>query len=154
MSAYGFALKSPRDFLGKAKREVHRLDSLSCDLLTSVEKISDAAINAALTLWHLNDWIARWPEAQPVIERIRLKNNSAKNAPLNILQEYTTRNAHIELCRRLANGAKHFEFRGTAETTLSSTTAVAIVGTMVYSERYAARVVLDDGMRIPAHAGH
>jgi hypothetical protein len=51
MSDYAFGLKTPRDFLDKARREIRRLESaLSENSLASTVDVQDLAINAALTL--------------------------------------------------------------------------------------------------------
>ncbi|MFZ1908536.1 MAG: hypothetical protein WAU52_05585 [Burkholderiales bacterium] len=115
MTGYAFGLTTPRDFLAKARREVERLAEAESQayLAADVALLQDTAINAALSLWHVSDWIARSPEQPYVdaIERIRVERPSQKKAPLEILREQIRDSSHMALCEALANGAKHLTLR-------------------------------------------
>ena len=180
MSAYAFGLKTPRDFLNKARREIERLENSS-----SREDVADAAINAAVTLWSLNEWIARSdrPACVDAIARIKAENQSGKNAPKKILHEHIAKDQNIRHCRDIANGAKHLELHDDKEeigsTTVSSVTRSVVLnedalesafekyiakGTVVETDAsampaiamapwpttYTAKIILDDGTRLRA----
>ncbi len=108
MTGYAFGLSTPRDLLEKARREVWRLERAT-SLASSHEDVQDTAFNAAVTLWHVSDWIARSTDQACVdaIERIKRDRPSLKTSPLPILQEYILDDPHMALCEALANGAKH-----------------------------------------------
>lgn len=124
MSAYAFGLITPRDFLEKARREIRRLERVSAQASSTAQavELQDLAINAAWTIWHVSDWIARSPESKyaDAIERIRLERPSLKTAPLQIVQEHILDNSHMALCEALANGAKHFVLRDSPSLNSSS----------------------------------
>jgi len=111
VTGYAFGLTTPRDFLAKAHREVERLAEIESRASSpaDVALLQDTAINAALTLWHVADWVARWPDPAYVaaIERIRVKRPSLKKARLEIVREHMLDSSHMALCEALANGAKH-----------------------------------------------
>jgi hypothetical protein len=113
VTAYAFGLKTPRDFLEKARRDVRRLEQAtsSASSLEDVEDLQDLAINAAWSLWHVADWIARCPEQRyrEAVERIRVERPSRKTKPRAILHEHILDDSHMALCEALANGSKHFE---------------------------------------------
>jgi hypothetical protein len=91
MSDYAFGLKTPVDFLEKARREVRRLKRGMAEAsLASPVDIQDVAINAALTLWHVADWIAKYPDDRyrAAIERIRQESGSKKTKLREIIHEY------------------------------------------------------------------
>jgi len=69
-----------------------------------VEELQDVAINAAWTLWHISDWIARSTEQGCIdaIERIRRERPSQKKEPLKILREHVRDDSHLALCEALA----------------------------------------------------
>jgi hypothetical protein len=46
MSAYGFGLKAPCDFLDKARREVARLEPMAMTRFMNADEVADTAINA------------------------------------------------------------------------------------------------------------
>lgn len=135
MTAYAFGLKTPRAFLAKARREVERLAEIEdrASSLADVALVQDTAINAALTLWHVADWVARWPDPAYVaaIERIRVERPSLKKARLEIVREHIRDSSHMVLCEALANGAKHFELyeRPSLDSTRLFTTSGPFGGT-------------------------
>src|SRR5688572_33048330 len=57
-----FGLKTPRDLLEKARREVGRLRqrpiAIVAGLYNDEHETIDQAINAAISLWHIIDWLA------------------------------------------------------------------------------------------------
>ena len=108
MSQYAFGLTTPRDLLEKARREVARLEEATSSNAPA-ERIQDTAINAAWTLWHITDWIARSSDqrCRDAIERIRSQGHSLKTKPLPILQEHVLRSSLMAMCEALANGVKH-----------------------------------------------
>jgi len=114
MTELAFGIEAPRDLLAKARREVGRLEQAeNWHGTDDWEPIADAAINAALTLWHITDWIANSPDpaCQSAIAQIKAKRGSAKTAALAVLQEHVLDDSNIALCDALANGAKHFTIR-------------------------------------------
>jgi len=112
MSDYAFGLKTPRDFLDKARREIRRLESAMAEgSLASELDIQDLAINAALTLWHVADWIAKYPDDRhrAAIDQIKHERGWQKSNPQDVIYDYVLIDSHMALCAALANGVKHFE---------------------------------------------
>src|ERR1051325_2839834 len=112
MSDYAFGLKTPREFLEKARREVSRLESAMAEgAFASTVDIQDLAINAALTLWHVADWIAKYGDDRylAAIDRIQGERGWQRARPQDVIYEYVTFDSHMALCAALANGVKHFE---------------------------------------------
>jgi len=66
---YAFGLKTASDWLGKARREVKRLEHAEMSLSSDENDVRDAGINAAITLWHLTDWLAKSNE--PAVDAMR-----------------------------------------------------------------------------------
>lgn len=73
-----FTLENKYDLLGKLRRDVDRLERDATD--------SDAAFDCFVTAYHLVDW------ALPKKQR----------------QQFEKANLIVQICRDLANGAKHF----------------------------------------------
>jgi hypothetical protein len=113
MTGYAFGLTTPRDLLEKARREVRRLEVATAGASSpkGVPDLQDTAFNAAVTLWHVSDWIANSTEQKYIdaIERIRLERPSQKTVRLLILREHILDDPHMAICEALANGAKHLE---------------------------------------------
>jgi hypothetical protein len=83
-----FGLKTPRDMLGKLKREHERLEA---------QVTSDDFFNFIVTAYHLIDWIDKNPSV-PEPARTEVKT--------------LYRNPYIAICRDLANASKHFVLQG------------------------------------------
>lgn len=106
--SYAFGFTLPREMLEKARREVGRLEAAE-ERGAPVEELQDVAINAALTLWHISDWIARSADQRCVaaVERIKRERPSRKTSSIEIIRERILDDSHMALCEALANGAKH-----------------------------------------------
>ncbi len=113
--ALGFGLTSPRDLLEKARRDVERLRQVTNWPRSPEQRLAvqDSAFNAAITLWHVTDWIANSsePEAVAALQTIRTTHPPSKKGAdsYDVLSAYVRMDAHMNLCHSLANGAKHFE---------------------------------------------
>ena len=100
-----FDIENPRDMLDKLLREIKRLERTD-----DREDAADHCFNAAVTAWHIQDWI--WREAE---DGIGLKNEIAEMAGINLTQfnqrcwkEFLTAACPaLQICRILANASKH-----------------------------------------------
>jgi hypothetical protein len=96
---YAWTINSARDLLEKAKRDLGRFRaSHEAD---DGEQV-DHAINCAITLWHIHDWL--WREYE---SRWKAQGVEHKGMLQDWLHEKDGR-GRLMLCERLANGSKHF----------------------------------------------
>ena len=99
------AINSSRDMLEKLRREI---DRLAGSIIR--QEIVDHGLNAAMTAWHLTDWV--WREIQGSTRRPTL--TARARAPIRELkqfQELVKRNcAELAYCEDIAISAKHFIF--------------------------------------------
>src|SRR6516225_361432 len=99
------AMQSSRDMLEKLKREI---DRLAGSIIR--QEIVDHGLNAAMTAWHLTDWV--WKEIQGSTRRPTL--TARAGAPIRELkqfQELVKRNcAELAYCEDIAISTKHFAF--------------------------------------------
>jgi hypothetical protein len=97
-AAASFGLKSAHDMLKKAYREHTR-----CANAQSDDDRRDAAINGAITLWHMNDWV--WNGI----------TESGRNRPELKTLLAVRECPELEICQSICNGSKHGVCRGIAE---------------------------------------
>src|SRR5262249_57542595 len=99
------AMNSSRDMLEKLRREI---DRLAGSIIR--QEIVDHGLNAAMTAWHLTDWV--WREIQGSTRRSTL--TAKAGAPIRELkqfQELVKRNcAELAYCEDIAISTKHFTF--------------------------------------------
>src|ERR1700747_2759415 len=99
------AINSSRDMLEKLRREI---DRLAGSIIR--QEIVDQGLNAAMTAWHLTDWV--WREIQGSTRRPTL--TARAGAPIKELkqfQELVKRNcAELAYCEGIAISTKHFAF--------------------------------------------
>ena len=99
------AMQSSRDMLEKLRREI---DRLAGSIIR--QDIVDNGLNAAMTAWHLTDWV--WKEIQGSTRRPTL--TARAGAPIRELkqfQELVQRNcAELAVCEGIAISTKHFTF--------------------------------------------
>src|SRR5262250_187175 len=99
------AMNSSRDMLEKLRREI---DRLAGSIIR--QEIVDHGLNAAMTAWHLTDWV--WREIQGSPRRPIL--TAKARAPIRELkqfQELVKRNcAELAYCEDIAISTKHFTF--------------------------------------------
>ena len=99
------AINSSRDMLEKLRREI---DRLAGSIIR--QEIVDHGLNAAMTAWHLTDWV--WREIQGSTRRPTL--TARAGAPIRELkqfQELVKRNcAELAYCEGIAISTKHFAF--------------------------------------------
>jgi hypothetical protein len=99
------AINSSRDMLEKLRREI---DRLAGSIIR--QEIVDLGLNAAMTAWHLTDWV--WREIQGSTRRPTL--TARAGAPIRELkqfQELVKRNcAELAYCEGIAISTKHFTF--------------------------------------------
>ena len=99
------AMQSSRDMLEKLRREI---DRLAGSIIR--QDIVDNGLNAAMTAWHLTDWV--WKEIQGSTRRPTL--TARAGTPIRELkqfQELVKRNcAELAYCEGIAISTKHFTF--------------------------------------------
>lgn len=95
---YAWTITTSRDLLEKAKRDLERFRN--SHEANDGEQV-DHAINCAITLWHIHDWLWREREAA-----WKARGIDSKSAFQNWLRERDGRN-RLTFCERLANGSKH-----------------------------------------------
>src|SRR6516225_8366777 len=99
------AINSSRDMLEKLRREI---DRLAGSIIR--QEIVDHGLNAAMTAWHLTDWV--WREIQGSTRRPAL--TARAGTPIRELkqfQELVKRNcAELAHCEGIAISTKHFTF--------------------------------------------
>jgi hypothetical protein len=104
-TAETLAINSSRDMLEKLRRE---MDRLAGSIIR--QEIVDHGLNAAMTAWHLTDWV--WREIQGSTRRPTL--TASAGAPIRELkqfQELVKRNcAELAYCEGIAISTKHFTF--------------------------------------------
>src|SRR5713101_5536257 len=95
-----FAYESCRDLLDKLEREIDRYRTSVRDD-AGVEELKDIAFNAAVTAWHLSDWV--FNDLTPA-QRRKLGFNKPSD-----LQKYARENCRaLYLCRYAATASKHW----------------------------------------------
>jgi hypothetical protein len=100
-----FALENCRDLLNKLEREVDRLRAARAhnDITTMI----DTAFNAAVTAWHLCDWVFG---DMTIEQREKLKVRD-----LSEFQEMARREYALHVCRQIATASKHWEISNHAD---------------------------------------
>ncbi len=100
-----FSVQSPKGMLEKLQREISRIATRS----NNYEVVLDAAINGALTAWHLTDWVWKKRFAADAEARagISIDCGDQKDPP-NEFKDYVNKKCvHLALCQDVANGFKH-----------------------------------------------
>lgn len=100
-----FELKTSRDVLEKLRRELSRL-SKSADR----DDVIDHGTNAAMTAWHLVDWIWREIKASPDLQKkvSQITGIPSKNLSLDALREFAKKACPaIKYCESIAISTKH-----------------------------------------------
>jgi hypothetical protein len=93
-----FALENCRNLLDKLEREIDRIKSAASD---DFDTHNDSAFNAAVTAWHLCDWV--FADMTPD-QRDRLSIQKIED-----MREYArTQCRALHLCRQVATGSKHW----------------------------------------------
>jgi hypothetical protein len=95
---YAWTVNTPRDLLEKAKRDLARFRRSH---EANDGEQTDHAINCAITLWHIHDWLWRDREAAWKAQGIAHKGAFQEWLRARDGQE------RLALCERLANGSKH-----------------------------------------------
>jgi hypothetical protein len=128
-----FGLKTPRDMLGKLKREHARLEN---------EVTGDDLMNFVISGYHLIDWI---------------RNNASVSSAVTADAKLMYDNTYVAVCRDLANGSKHFELKSDYKDRVTDKTSVISgYGTGRYGkDAYGVGepsiiIVLTDGQRFDA----
>jgi hypothetical protein len=92
-----FALENCRDLLNKLKREIERFSAAG----NNIETRKDFAFNAAVTAWHLCDWVF---EDMTEAHCDKFNIHSRKQ-----MQDYArTQCRALHLCRQVATASKHY----------------------------------------------
>jgi hypothetical protein len=103
-----FAFEHCRDLLDKLRRELGRYQAVAGDdaddpekLLELVDQLKDSAFNAAVTAWHLADWVFN--------DMTSNQRQQLGFAKLGDLQNHVRDNCRaLYLCRQVATASKHW----------------------------------------------
>ena len=118
-SAMGsFGLNSSYDMIKKAWREYER-----CTKSENDDDRRDAAINCAITLWHMNDWvwngIAKYGRTKDEIRT--LLGVTRPRAEIDDLVKWAVGGCpELAICQSICNGSKHVVCLGIKEARLTS----------------------------------
>jgi hypothetical protein len=101
-----FGLKTPRDLLEKAYRELAILEAAA--LMQDETQLADALFNFAVTTYHVKDWLEH--------------HFSASRSSIDV-DAYVARQPALLVCRDLCNAGKHvvLEYKPVTEAVLAST---------------------------------
>jgi hypothetical protein len=138
-----FAMNDPQHMLTKLYWEVHQLmDAMSAwTKATSFPEPIFYASNAAITAWHISDWL--WQSRPETREKLKAKFKfecddkipKGLHDGLRLFQDaVATDSRTLEICRSIANGSKHMR---TMKTDDSST--------------HCGRIVLGDALALGVH---
>jgi hypothetical protein len=114
-----FAFEHSRDLLDKLVREIGRYREVDgndevlepAETLTLVDQLKDSAFNAAVTAWHLCDWVFN---DLPPARRQKLELTE-----LPALQNFArTECRALHLCRQAATASKHWHVRNYPDPTV------------------------------------
>lgn len=157
-----FGLTTPRDFLEKARRDVRRLRQRPLAIMVGYNdqhETIDQAINAAVTLWHVTDWLANSPPPAAFIQHAKQASGTAKTNTYGVLRDFALKNHDLAICHDLANGSKHLELDNPQATQSpgpiaptssgSSQGMAAVTSAPPPYERFVAKVVMPNGDRVP-----
>lgn len=97
-SRYAWTISTANDLLAKAKRDLKRFQT--SHEYGDGEQV-DHAVNCAITLWHVHDWVWRERSAEWAARGIVDKGSFQ-----NWLHSRDGR-GRLSLCERIANGSKH-----------------------------------------------
>lgn len=104
MPVHSFELKSPSDILGKARRELGRLEHA----YTTFEEnqfVSDHGLNFAITAWHIADWV--WKTYNPNNKRNLQALGLGKFDDFhNLIRK---KSEALAICYEIATGSKHMK---------------------------------------------
>jgi hypothetical protein len=111
-SNLAFGLATPVELLEKARREVARISSPPFAIRAGHDArydALDAAINAAITLWHVTDWVAVSPQPQAAALLHSARKPGDNRGSYAVLKEFVISDKDLALCHDLCNGSKHLE---------------------------------------------
>lgn len=119
-----FGFTSAYAMLKKASREF-----LRCQNAQSNEDRCDAAINCAITLWHMNDWV--WNgitvAGRNKLELKKLLNVPNPSAKMGDLVAWAVSQCpELEICQSICNGSKHVVCKGITEARMTSASGQAL----------------------------
>ncbi|HEL4296291.1 TPA: hypothetical protein UM674_000213 [Stenotrophomonas maltophilia] len=114
LSATGsFGLETACSMLKKASREYRR-----CTTSETEDDMRDAAINCAITLWHMNDWawngIANSSKDKPEIKSL-LGVTGRRIAKDDLVKWAVASCPELNVCQSICNGSKHVVCTGITE---------------------------------------
>jgi hypothetical protein len=155
--------RTAADFRQKLSREIDRVTDAN-----ETADVIDHATNAAMTAWHLTDWVWHDIEKDKTADPFRLIASIAGN-PIRSLQEFQTfvRKTSLDVlyCESIAVSSKHFgssgpEFSSAVQSRTEEThdarkaTALSFTTSHLGTEmrqirRVAELVLVEDGQRLP-----
>jgi hypothetical protein len=156
MFDYTYGIRTTTEYVERVKSELARLEQLQDEALPEERKheVISAATQAAITLWHLSDFIFRSPDADAARVRAKIKGKDIKDFQERVRNAYPS----IRLCWEMTNGAKHFRKKPAAEvgeTTVSMTAQVSAVVLPLFwkaspKKKRRPKVILPDRRRLRA----
>lgn len=101
---HSFAIRRPRDLLGKLKRERDRFIKASSFNSDDHKFQYDHAINFAYTAWHLVDWVWRYLE----MNGLDVKGVTGYESFNEFHNGVRSECLGLQICYEITNGNKHF----------------------------------------------
>ena len=100
-----FNIGNAMQMLSKLGREISRLHTER----RSVEDVTDVAINAAFTAWHIHDWVwvAKFRDDTEAQIAIGINETDLRDAKREFQKYVTGQCAGLALCQDVTNGIKH-----------------------------------------------
>jgi len=113
-----FGLNTAYSMVRKAWREYER-----CSKATNSDDRRDAAINCAITLWHMTDWV--WAGIAPMAatsrEVAKLLEVSGRRPEKSDLVKWALKYCpELEICQSICNGSKHVTCEAPVETKMTA----------------------------------
>ena len=98
-SGHVFRMRSVHDIFRKLEREKRRFEKAELNEEGRVDQV-DAAINFAITAWHVNDWV--WGQREHTLREVFGVNNKSE-----FQNEIRRKCSDLAVCDVIANAAKH-----------------------------------------------
>ena len=102
-----FDIRTSRDMLDKLSREIKRLETTD-----NREDAADLCFNAAVTAWHLHDWVWKdikdnWPVRARIAKAAEIPGKFKKRDWMTFLRSKKAECPALRYCRIIATASKH-----------------------------------------------
>src|ERR1039458_187611 len=150
MSTFGYVIKTPYDLLQKAERELSRFNDQDF-FEGDGNELADHALNCAISLWHMVDWLWRSDNPRFKTALTALGVNSFEE-----LHSYVRKQCFaLDVCFELATGAKHFKLvqrsKATRTPLIADTRAsITSVVELHHTFSHVLKIALVDGQELMA----